>query len=131
MRSRNSLSEEDAASLFDRLISWLVRLVEATEKPLVLRKLCTSLVAYFLRPSVSWDHCIRHLICCFSVGNVVSSQSLSQYPSTAELVSKLNHLQRMTILWFCVCLIEEVGKTNAASAMTYESLDPTYPTYCK
>ena len=30
----------------------------------------------------------------------------------------------MTALWFCICLIEEVSKTDSASAQTYGSLHP-------
>jgi hypothetical protein len=119
MLIRDSLSPEEASSLLDRLLLWLVRLTNSMEKPLVLRKICASLVAYFLRPRIIWEHCVRHLICCFSVGDVVPSQTVSQHPSTAELVIKLSELQLTTALWFSSNLVEEVGKTNISSLETY------------
>lgn len=99
----------------------MVRLVNAAEGALVLRKMCASLVTYFLRPSVSWQHCIRHLLCCFRAGSVVAQQSLSENPPTDELVRQLSQLQLLTGLWFCVGLVEEVGKTDDASIETYGS----------
>lgn len=119
MLIRDSLSPDESSSLLDRLLLWLVRLVNSMEKPLVIRKICASLVAYFLRPGVTWEHCVRHLICCFSVGEVVPLQAVSQHPSTAELVINLSQLQLTTALWFSTNLVEEVGKTNIASIETY------------
>jgi hypothetical protein len=115
---RDALSPEEASALLDRLLLWLVRSVNSMEKALVVRKICASLVAYFLRPHVSWKHCVRHLICCFSVGDVVPPQNLSQHPSTAGLVMNLVPMQLTTALWFSTSLIEEVGKTNPASIQT-------------
>ncbi len=115
------MGSEDAALLLDRLLLWVVRLVNAAEGALVLRKMCASLVTYFLRPSVSWQHCIRHLLCCFRAGSAVAQQSLSEYPPTDELVRQLSQLQLLTGLWFCVGLVEEVGKTDDASIETYGS----------
>lgn len=120
-RNRGALGKEDAAFLLDRLLLWVVRLVNAVEGPLVLRKMCASLVTYFLRPSVSWQHCIRHLLCCFRAGSVVPQQSLSEHPPTDELVRQLSQLQLLTGLWFCVGLVEEVGKIDDKSIETYGS----------
>lgn len=116
---RETLVSQDAALLLDRLLLWVVRLVNAAEGPLVLRKMCASLVTYFLRPSVSWQNCIRHLLCCFRAGSSVALQSLSEYPPTDELVRQLSQLQLLTGLWFCVGLVEEVGKLDEKSIETY------------
>lgn len=119
VRYRETLGSEDAALLLDRLLFWVVRLVNAAEGALVLRKMCASLVTYFLRPSVSWQHCVRHLLCCFRAGGAVAQQTLSENPPTDELVRQLSQLQLLTGLWFCVGLVEEVGKTDDASIETY------------
>lgn len=116
------MSSEDAALLLDRLLLWVVRLVSAAEVAMVLRKTCTCLVSYFLQPAVSWEHCLRHLLCCLTVGDVVSHQHLSLHPPTAVLVGLLSQLQLLTSLWFSASLIEEVGKTDSASVQTYESM---------
>lgn len=114
----NTLSAEDAAALLDRLLTWLIRLVVAGEGPLVIRKLCSSLVAYFLRPSISWDECLRHLLCCLVAGGVVNHEDLPRYDSSIWLMTALNDLQLKTLLWLSTSLVEEVGKTNSNSDQT-------------
>ena len=113
-----SLDADNAAVLLDRLLLWLVRLADVGEGPLVLRKLCSTLVAYFLRPSVSWDHCVRHVICCMRFGDIISRDNLSSMPPTGDMLSHLDALKIKTVLWFAAALVEEVGKTNPDSAQT-------------
>ncbi|KAI4213711.1 MAG: hypothetical protein LQ351_003677 [Letrouitia transgressa] len=122
-----SLDEGDAVSLLDRLLHWLVKLVAVGEGQLVLRKLCTSLVAYFLCPLASWDKSLRHLLCCFQAGSAVRTDALGQFPSTSDLIRRMDRLQTLTILWFATTLIEEVGKITPISAQTSVSLDRPLP----
>lgn len=49
----------------------------------------------------------------------MAQQSLSENPPTDELVRQLSQLQLLTGLWFCVGLVEEVGKMDDASIETY------------
>lgn len=107
-------------SLLDRLIEWLIRLVNAGESQLVLRKLCSSLIAYYLRPAGKWKQCIRHLVLSFNEGRVVPSNTLSQRPKTGPAAAKLSLPCLTALLWFAGGVVEEVGKTNAASIQTYE-----------
>ena len=106
-------------SLLDRLIEWLIQLVIAGESQLVVRKLCSSLIAYYLRPAGRWTHCIRHLVLSFIEGRVVPSNKLAEGLKTASAVAELRSPCLMAILWFATGLVEEVGKTNAASIQTY------------
>ena len=115
----NTLSAEDAAALLYRLLTWLVQLVQAGDRPIVIRKLCSALVAYFLKPSTSWKRCLRHLLSCFAAGKVVGSDDLVQFPSTHELLSQVSTLQLKTTLWFATALVEEVGKTSLKTSQTY------------
>lgn len=116
--TRETLTLEEASSVLDKLLLWLVQLATHMEKPLITKKICASLVAYFLRPNISWGHCVRHLLCCFSVGNVVHSHAISKYMPTAELVLSLNPYQLKTALWFSTILVEEVGQTSFTSQQT-------------
>lgn len=115
----NTLSAEDAAALLQRLLTWLIQLVHAGERPFVIRKLCSALVAYFLKPSTSWKRCLRHLLSCFAAGRVVGPDELSRFPSSHELLIQLNTLQLKTTLWFATALVEEVGKTSSKTSQTY------------
>lgn len=113
------MSDEDAASLLHRLIHWLVRLVNDGEGALVIKKLCTSLVAYFLRPSITWQKCIRHLIVCLNQGNVVpGDHSVMLETSSRVVIESLSESQLLAVLWFAGGLAEEVKQANAASLRT-------------
>lgn len=101
-----------------RLLSWLVRLVSQNEAPLVLRKLCAALVAYFIRPSSTWENCLRHLVCSLYRAQAVSTESLKSYPPTVNVYSALNQAQAITTLWFGSMLVEEVAKTDNDSMQT-------------
>ncbi|KAI9818503.1 MAG: hypothetical protein M1827_000562 [Pycnora praestabilis] len=111
----DSLDQENVQPLLYRLISWLVRLSSQDEGPLVVRKLCSALVAYFLRPNVSWEKCIRHLICSFCNGEAILLESMGQYPATPDLVPRLSHPQAAAAFWFSSTLVEEVGKISSGS----------------
>ena len=107
-------------SLLDRLIEWLIRLVNARDSQLVIRKLCSSLIAYYLRPLGRWKQCIRHLVLSFNQGHVVNSNTLAQDTKLGQVATKLSQSCLMTILWFTAGLVEEVGKISAASMQTYD-----------
>lgn len=115
---RDSLRPEDAESLLMRLLSWLVRLVSQNEAALVLRKLCAALVAYFIRPSSTWEFCLRHLICSFYSTQAVSTESLNGYPPTADIYPALNQAEAIITLWFGSMLVEEVARTDNDSMQT-------------
>ena len=106
----DTLREGDADSLLERLLEWLLRLVKQGEGPLVLRKLCSALVAYLLRPSVTWDCCVKQLICSFSLDAVVSQQNLASCQTVHEALGKLTKLQVKTVLWFSETFIQEISK---------------------
>ena len=103
-------------------MGWLIQLVNAGESQLVIRKLCSSLIAYYLRPAGRWKQCIRHIVLSFNEGHVVPSTTLTQGPKTGPLAAKLSLPCLMAVLWFAGGLVEEVCKTNAASIQTYHVL---------
>lgn len=116
--NRETLSLDEASSVLEKLLSWLVRLANCMEKPFITKKICAALAAYFLRSNVFWTHCVRHLLCCFSVGGVVPSHAISEHVPTAELVLSLGPYQLKTALWFSTILIEEIGQTSVTSLQT-------------
>lgn len=81
----------------------------------MLRKLCSTLVAYFLRFPLLWERCVRHLVSSFYRGDLASLETLDQLAPTAELVTRLEQRQTVTLLWFCSTLVEDVGKVDSKS----------------
>ena len=99
----------------------MVRLVDSGEGSLVVRKLCNALVAYYLQPSTSWQHCILHLMMCFAQGQVVPVQEFALKASFADVPSRLNESQLLASLWFAVSLAEEGKQTLVISTESYVS----------
>lgn len=114
------MTHADAELLLYRLVGRLIGLIEAKETALVLRKLCSALIAYYLRPSVAWKQCIRYLIVCFKVGNPVSLDHFrTEQSSTSSMIALISEPYLMATLWFAEGLVEEVNKVDAASIQTY------------
>lgn len=112
------LDHENVSGLLNRLLYWLIRLVNQGDGALVLRKLCTALVAYFLHPLSRWDSCVKQIICSFALGDIAPPQTLASYASVDETLRKLNKLQVRTILWFSASLAEEASKGTPGSQRT-------------
>ncbi|KAL8764203.1 MAG: hypothetical protein Q9184_000172 [Pyrenodesmia sp. 2 TL-2023] len=118
----DELEVEDTAPLLHRLLHWITLSVQVEKGPLVVRKLCTSLVAYFLRPTVSWNRCLLHLVCCFNAGEAVSYEQLmsTSDKDAARIVPSLGREQLLASIWFALNLIEEVEMTSPASIQTHK-----------
>ena len=112
--------------LLTRLLQWFVRLVNQGEGSLVIKKLCTSLIAYFFRPSVSWDKCLLHVLLCFKEGDAVNQDRLKDLSAldATSIMPQLQRPQLLATLWFATNLIEEVGKTDAASLQAFAYQKP-------
>lgn len=109
---RESLSPSDAKALLERLINSLIRCLNRDVGPIVIRKLCSTLVVYFLQFSSLWTRCVRHLIQSLSMGEATSTELLDQSPDTGVLVGRLSSTNALAALWFSAALAEEVGKTD-------------------
>ena len=112
---RKSLIEEDAQVLLQNLVGWLIRCLGNGEGALVVRKLCSTLVAYFLQFSMSWTRCVRHLLYCFCQNEAMPYQSLAGAPDTPILIAELPHDKAIVLFWFASTLVDEVGKTDSTA----------------
>ncbi|OQO04534.1 hypothetical protein B0A48_09456 [Cryoendolithus antarcticus] len=105
-----SLDEATSQHILQRLVSWFVRLVNATDKPLVIRKLCSTLVTFFTRVPFAWKRPLLHLICAFSVGPETLEDVEAITTSTEELLQGLSTHQYVALLWFTASLADELTK---------------------
>jgi hypothetical protein len=95
-----------------RLISWLVKLVTEDSSPLVIKKLCSTLVVFFIRFPESWPDCVRHLTCCLFAGRAVSAAEALDMPPSSQLLKTMKPSAKLGALWFAAILVEEVGKVD-------------------
>ncbi|MCJ1247252.1 hypothetical protein MMC30_004466 [Trapelia coarctata] len=114
----NSLGR-DTTALLVRLLTWLVQLTSGNEGALVVRKLCSALVAYFLQPAAAWTFCIRHILSCFQANSAVSEDSVKQTQLSTEQIYQLDTSKVTTALWFAISLVEEAGKIGFDSIQTH------------
>jgi hypothetical protein len=89
--------------------------MEISEGALVVRKLCSTLVAYFMQFSASWESCIKHLMYCLCTNEAHPYISLAEAPETAILVQNLSDAKAVAVFWVAATLVEEVGKTDSNS----------------
>lgn len=109
---RKSLDENEAESVLSQILSWLVIGIQRGCTPLVIRKLCSTLVVYFLHFSASWPLPVKHLVLCLCAREYVSQNDIADSPPVQQLASQLSPAEALTALWFTQTLAEEVGKTD-------------------
>lgn len=80
-----------------------------------MRKLCSTLVVYFLQFSGSWTKCIKHLTYCLCMGRVTPYDAIDEAPEEQQLVQNLTDKKATVVFWFASNLVEEVGKTDSTS----------------
>lgn len=120
--TRKSLSEQDAQALLQTLMGWLIRCLNGSESALVVRKLCSTLVAYFLQFSSSWEKCVKHMMLCLCANEALPYAALENSRETVAMAeniasSKANGSvpKAVALFWFAATLVEEVGKTDSNS----------------
>lgn len=107
-----SVTEEDVPILRDRLIGWLINVASTNSSQMVIKKLCSTSVVFFLRFPESWQNLIRHVVCSLCLGRVVPVEELERLPTSDLLLRKADSRSKITALWFTAILVEEVGKVD-------------------
>lgn len=93
---------------------WIVRLVQQGESNMVLKKMCSTLVTYFIRSPILWRNPLLHLATSFQRGDAVdepASDDNSQ--GVAGILPTLPANQLALLLGFAATLAEDVGKVDA------------------
>ncbi|KAI9837899.1 MAG: hypothetical protein M1838_004716 [Thelocarpon superellum] len=111
----DSLDVDAAQALLDRLLSWFLRWVTQSASAMVLKKLCSTLVAYFIRFPTLWEQCMRHVLGSFYQGAAIPLSGLDKLPDTDILVAGLGPAQCQASLWFSTTLVDEVSKINSSN----------------
>ncbi|KAI6247276.1 Importin beta-like protein [Erysiphe necator] len=110
-----SLSEDDRQLVLITIIDFLIKWISSGEGPLVGRKLCSALVAYFLQFPSLWSNCVRHLICCFSSNETLPYIASDKTIDPGILIQTLSDTKAKVIFWFASNLVEDLSKTDSNS----------------
>lgn len=109
------LSEDDLNTLLHTLLNWLVLLVKQGEGILVLKKLCSTLVTFFLLPNSTWRKCLRHVLTCLQNDTAVPEASSDNDSITKQFLHHLSPVKRFVILTITRELAEEGGAIEHTS----------------
>ncbi|KAI1338073.1 armadillo-type protein [Xylariaceae sp. FL0016] len=109
------LQDEDATSVLQNLITWLINSLQDGSGPIVIRKLCSALVTYFIHYSHTWVKCVRHLLHCLDRNAVVSLEDNRDAVPIQDMTRDLDPQKFLAASWFAAALAEEIEKVDTRS----------------
>lgn len=80
-----------------------------------MQKLCTALITLFLRPTVTWAACLRHLIYSFLAGSNIPESDLPDTATLSDALILLKQHQLVSVLTLSSTLAEEASKLDSDS----------------
>ena len=99
--------------IYDRLVFWFVQQTKSKDSALVIKKICCALVAYYLRPPVTWNQIILRLNKGL-LGVAIDTEEPIKDDFTA-CVRLLDEHELHSMLWFVETLVHELSKTNTST----------------
>ena len=117
----SSLDETHSKEILGRLMIWLKRLVSRDEGQLVRKKLCSALVALFLRRDTTWIRSIRHLMYsfCWPGDEAVAEPAMDDTWDSLDIASRMTPPQINTALDFATTLATEASKMGPVSLASH------------
>jgi hypothetical protein len=114
------LSEEDSEQLLLKLIH---HLISHPIMSIATRKLCSTLATYFCKRMSAWTRCVRSLVCSFSRQVPCLDASLTEMPSTWDVLPQLTNEQLLCLLELSMNLADEGKKlTQPADRTVHERM---------
>ncbi|OLN81517.1 Importin beta-like protein [Colletotrichum chlorophyti] len=120
----------DIRKLLQNLVGWFVKSLDNGSSAMVVRKLSSALVTFFLCFPVQWTFCIRHICCSLSEGIFVPQERVSESINLSDFLHTLHPRKLQAALWFSGTLVDEAAKVEMNSAKhmgLYESLIRNVP----
>ncbi|KAK1979492.1 armadillo-type protein [Colletotrichum cereale] len=126
----SSLSSDDASELRQNLVGWFVTSLDDGSGAMVIRKLSSALVTFFLCFPAQWEFCIRHLCCSLSEGTALPQERVDGSINISHVLETLHSRKLQAALWFSGSLVDEAAKVEMNSAKhmgLYETLTRNVP----
>lgn len=109
---RSRLSADETGELLGRLIDHYVLLVNGGERSLVLRKLASSLVTIFLKPTSIWTRAILNVGASLVNGKYVSEEECKSVDFGTAVLPAMTEAQVVALLYFSHILAEEIDRSR-------------------
>ncbi|PWY75182.1 importin 13 [Aspergillus heteromorphus CBS 117.55] len=118
-----NLSPEDGQELLGRLIDHFVFLVNAGERPFVIRKLASSLATIFLKPNAPWTRAVSNLTASLANGKHVPEEQSNPLSLRTDVLPALSERQLTCLLYFVNTLAEDINRWSAEPRRVKEERD--------
>ncbi|KAF7591246.1 hypothetical protein BBP40_001807 [Aspergillus hancockii] len=115
------LNEGEARELLGRLIDHYVLLVNGGERPLVVRKLASSLATIFLKQNSPWNHALWNLATSLANGKHLSEEQCQSFDLQDAVLPAMSERQVVSLLYFSNILAEEIHRWNPESRRNGDS----------
>lgn len=107
----DTLEKVPQQELLQRLMHWLVFATRESYSVMVLRKLCSALVTFFVQTDGTWNSCV------LDVERALFGESLLEYPALGTTLNTQPRCEH-TLLLFVSTLLQEVTAMDLHSAKT-------------
>lgn len=97
-------------------MGWFVKSLDDGSGAMVIRKLSSALVTFFLCFPAQWVLCIRHLCCSLSEGASLSQEQVGESVDLSSVLHALHPRKVQAALWFSGTLVDEAVKVEMNSA---------------
>jgi hypothetical protein len=101
------------------LIASYVKFTSQSEQQYVLRKVCSTLAAFFLHPNSFWDLPVRDIVTSLCHGQRAQEGSIHDFSQTWARIEHISSLNLRSALWLCSSLVEETTKTDLKGPERY------------
>ncbi|KAL2813274.1 armadillo-type protein [Aspergillus granulosus] len=109
------LTAGDTRELIGRLIDHYVFLVNAGERPLVIRKLASSLATIFLKVGAPWTRSVLSLGASLASGKSIREEDCQSITLENAILPALAENQVVSLLYFSNILAEEINRLGSES----------------
>jgi hypothetical protein len=110
-----AISDDDARSVLENLLGWLLKSLDNGSAPMVLRKISSALVTHFLQYSHLWPWCITNVLYCLDANQTEALEDLKSAPPVEKMLHDLSEHKLVATIWFAAALAEEAEKTDSKS----------------
>ncbi|OJJ48277.1 hypothetical protein ASPZODRAFT_130249 [Penicilliopsis zonata CBS 506.65] len=115
------LGESDAKELLARLVDHYVFLVNGGERPMVIRKLASSLTTIFLKPNAPWVQALLNLAASLANGKHIPEEQCRSLDLVSTVLPAMTQAQVVALLYFSNILAEEVNKLSTEARKSDDS----------
>ncbi len=108
LETKNGLQDQVLAELVTSYVIYSSQL----EQQFVLRKVCSTLAAFYLYPNSGWQSPVRHVLTSLCAGQFVPPEQVDDSQKVWTQIQYINAPQLRSSLWLGSALVEELTRQD-------------------